>query len=145
MIVVPFMSLHLEGFKAQDDQGLVNKYMISKEYIETISQYGQVYTGCVDGKPMIFAGMVQVHPHIGMLWAILSEDCRHHMIGATRAVKEFLEKHNHIPRLETAVKRDFKEGHRWAKMLGFVNETPEIGMRNYSEEGHTYDLYARCK
>jgi hypothetical protein len=145
MIVVPFMSLHLDGFKAQDDQGLVNKYMISKDYIETIAHYGPAFTGCVDGKPVIFAGMIQPHLHIGMLWAILSEDCKNHMIGATRAIKEFLDKNSDIPRMETAVKRGFKEGARWAEMLGFVNETPETGMKNYSEDGQTYDLYARCR
>lgn len=144
MIVVPFIAVHLEGFKVQKGQGLVNKYMISSEYIETIADYGPVYTGCVDGKPMIFAGMIQIHPHIGMMWAILSEDCKNHMLSATRAVKKFMDDHAHIPRLETAVQRDFKEGHRWAKMLGFQNETPEIGMRNFDEAGATYDLYARC-
>jgi hypothetical protein len=143
MIVVPFISAHLEGFKAQDDQGLVNRYMISQDYIETIAEYGPAYTGLVDGKAVIFAGMVCPHPHIGMLWAILSEDCRKHLLPATRRVLSFMEAYKHLPRLETAVKRDFKEGHRWAKMLGFVNETPETGMRNFSEDGHTYDLYAR--
>jgi len=145
MIVVPFMPIHLEGFKAQDNKGLINKYLISEDYIETVASYGPVYTGCVDGKPMIFAGMIQPHDHIGMLWAILSDECREHMIGATRAVKAFMDQNNHIPRMETAVRRDFAEGHRWAQMLGFVNETPEIGMKNYGIDGATYDLYARCQ
>jgi hypothetical protein len=67
------------------------------------------------------------------------------MIGATRAVKAFMDQNNHIPRMETAVRRDFAEGHRWAQMLGFVNETLEIGMKNYGIDGATYDLYARCQ
>lgn len=143
MIVVPFIAAHLAGFKAQDNKGLVNKYMISEEYIQPIADYGPAYTGCIDGKPVIFAGMIQVHPHIGMAWAILSEDCKHHLVSATRAIDKFLDEHNHIPRIETAVKRDFTEGHRWAKMLGFVNETPDTGMKNFSLDGETYDLYAR--
>ncbi|TXH10047.1 MAG: hypothetical protein E6R04_06345 [Spirochaetes bacterium] len=144
MIVVPFIPAHMDGFKAQRSQCLVNKYMAGPDYIDTISEYGPAYTGLVDGKPVIFAGMVCPHPHIGMVWAILSEDCRRHLVAATRRILSFMEAYNTMPRLETAVKRDFKEGHRWVKMLGFVNETPEMGMRNYDLEGQTYDLYARC-
>lgn len=142
MIVVPFIPVHLEGFVAQKEQGLVNKYMLSEDYIDVITNYGPAFTGLVSGVPVIVSGVLQVHPHIGMAWAILSEECRNHLLPATRAVASFLEGYK-MSRIETAVKRDFAQGHRWAKMLGFENETPERGMRNFTEDGETYDLYAR--
>lgn len=45
-------------------------------------------------------------------------------------------------RIEAVVKAGFDEGHRFARALGFVCETPE-GMRGWGPAGDTYFLYAR--
>lgn len=142
MISVPFLPIHLQGFDLQKEQSLFNKYLIDQYYIDTIGQYGEAWTGLVDGKVKVIAGVIQPHQHIGMVWALLSKDCNKHMIGATRAISRWLEDCK-ILRLETAIRREFPEGHRWAEMLGFTNETPEVGMKNFGLDGKTYDLYAR--
>ena len=142
MIKVPFIEAHLEGFDIQKEQSLINKYMMDETYIKTISEHGDAWSGIVDGKAVIIAGVFQPHTHIGMVWAVLDKRCKDHMIGATRHISSWLDKCT-VPRVETAVRRDFELGRKWAEMMGFRNETPEFGMKNFGLDGETYDLYAR--
>ena len=108
-----------------------------------MNDYCEAYTGIVDGKVIIIAGSLNVHDHIGMVWTLLSQGSERHLFSITKAIKEWLDRQK-IPRLETTVRHDFKAGHKWAKMLGFINETPE-GMERYGTDGKTYDLYARVR
>ncbi len=143
MIVVPFIESHIHGFNLQKDQLFMNRYLLDPEYVRFMAESGFAYTGIVDGVPVAISGMFLVHPHIGNAWALLSDRAYQHLLPITKAIKQFLEGQN-IKRIEVAVKHDFKEGHRWAKMLGFENETPN-GMRAYGIDGETYDLYARIR
>ena len=142
MIVVPFIEAHLIGFEIQEEQSLINKYVMDSNYIKTISEYGEAWTCVANGEAVAIAGTFQPHDHLGMVWAILDKKCKDHMVGATRAISNWLDNYN-VPRMETAIRRDFKEGQRWVNMMGFTNETPEVGMKNYGLDGETYDLYAR--
>lgn len=139
MIIVPFIDTHLEGFEVQKDQMLINKYLMDPGYISTISNYGEAYTGLVSGKPVIIAGMIQPHEHIGMLWAVLEKDCKDHLFSATRHVQGQLSKWK-VPRMETAIRTGFKAGRRWAEILGFSYEGT---MKKYDMDGGSCDLYAR--
>lgn len=138
--VVPFMPIHLEGVVLHQYMGEWQDYLEDPEYAN-ILMTGPAYTGIANGKVIICSGVVKVGLHRYAAWALLSEDSKDYMLQITRAVKDFL-KENDMPRVETHVLRDFDQGHRWAKMLGFENETPN-GMRKYGDNGKTYDLYAR--
>ena len=142
MIVVPFLPSHLEGFELQKEQSLMHKYLMDESYIDTIGLTGEAWTGLVDGNVKVIAGVFKAHEHIGVVWALIGKDGNKYMPSITKNVLKWLDKNN-TPRLETAVRRDFNEGHRWAKIMGFENETPEKGMKNYGSDGETYDLYAR--
>ena len=142
MIIVPFVTAHLNGFKPQEKQGFTSKYLMNEDYVTIITDYSEAYTGLVNGNPVAIAGVFQANPHVGQVWAFLGDKSHNHMLGVTRHIMEWLSKST-IPRLETAVHREFLEAHRWANMLGFTKETNENGMINYGANGEIYDLYAR--
>lgn len=140
--VVPFIPAHLEGFVIQEAQSLVNKYVMDTKYLQFINDCGDAYTYIADGEVQGVGGSIHTHPHLYMAWAFIGRDSGKHLFGMTKKIKDYLDGLG-VQRIETAVKRDFKAGHRWANMLGFINETPETGMKNFDENGETHDLYAR--
>lgn len=143
MIIVPFIPCHLDNFDLQEEQVFMSEY-INDQYKEILVLGGPAFTGLIDGKPIVISGVLQADVHLGTAWLLLTKDARNHMLSVTRGVSNFLE-NTPIKRIQTAIRRDFKEGHRWAKILGFTNETPEMGMRGYGPDGQTHDLYARIK
>lgn len=98
-------------------------------------------TVIVEGRVLVCAGVMPITDYMGKAWLLMSKHAGRDLLKLTREVGDFLNKTNYA-RIETPVMRSYKNGHRWCKILGFVNETPEIGMRNYGFEGETYDLYA---
>ena len=89
------------------------------------------------------AGLIQVHPHRAIAWAMLSADAGPYMLSVTRKIKNFF-KSQPTKRIEITVLEGFKEGHKWAKLLNFTLETPE-GMRGHGVGGETEYLYSRVK
>lgn len=139
MIVVPFMPIHLEGLilnKAQKD--LMEH--LTPEYAELLAS-GYAYACIANGEVCAIAGLLQVAHNRLQAWALMPENSNKHMLPITRQIMEFFKGLKGV-RVETPVLREFKEGHRWARMLGFKNETPD-GMAGYGLGGETYDLYAR--
>lgn len=141
MIVVPFIPVHLEGLK-------VHKYMdhmngdMNEEYGEFLASF-PAFTALVDDEVVMCGGVVQGGVNRWQIWALMSEKTGKHMVQITRETKKFLETMS-LPRVETHVRSDFKAGHRWLKMLGFINETPN-GMKAWGDEGKDYCQYARVK
>ena len=143
MIIVPTIPSHFEGFEIQEEQMFINKYIQNSDYIKTLCDQGLSWSGIKEGKVIIMAGVIEPHEHIGMVWAMLSKGSEKHLVSITRSISRWLDGWD-TKRLETAVRHDFKSGHKWADMLGFTNETPN-GMKAYGIDGETYDLYARVK
>lgn len=142
MSVVPFIPAHLDGFEPQDAQMSVMRLFDREDYVEQLALAGQTWTGIQDGKVMVIAGIVMIYEHIATAWAIFGKGSNRNMLRALRAMRLQLDECK-AKRIETHILRDFKEGHRFANMLGFTNETPETGMINFGLDGETYDLYAR--
>ena len=139
MIVVPFIPAHLENFEVHEWQKDIKEYF-SREYADLLSM-GHAYTGIIDKRVVAMAGVSQLAPTRWQAWALMSSDTKDCMLKITRQIKTFLDEFKGF-RVETPVHHDFKQGHRWIKMLGFKNETPG-GMKGYGLNGETYDLYAR--
>ena len=139
--VVPFMGAHLSGFKVHGFMSHIQDSFESAEYRELLEQcIASSYI--VDGETVAACGIYQAGEHRWIAWGLLSEESGKHMLAITRALKAFFNE-NSYPRIETPVLHDFELGHKWMKMLGFKNETPD-GMKSYGDNGETYDLYARC-
>jgi hypothetical protein len=135
MIVVPFITAHLEGFEVIKEQ--YQEY-INEDFAHVLAST-IAYSAVVDDKVIAVGGLLRLGFERYQAWALMSNDTAKHMVAITREVKRFLGMFD--ARIEIAVKDNFKAGHKWADMLGFKCETPN-GMPRY-EQGETYYLYAR--
>jgi hypothetical protein len=140
MIIVPTIPSHLIGLSLTKWQIGVMDYL-NDDYAEILLS-GESQTAIVNGQVIAIAGVLQLTFNRWQAWALMTEKSGKYMLQCTRAIDDFLDKFEG-ERIETPVRHDFKAGHRWAKMLGFKNETPN-GMIKY-DNGETYDLYARVK
>lgn len=89
------------------------------------------------------AGIMPIHKHRGLAWALMSRHAGPHMLQITRKVKSGIDL-TPFRRVEMTVDMGYDEGHRWARMLGFVSETPN-GMKASGVMGNDEVMYARIK
>ncbi len=94
-----------------------------------------------DGDCCACAGVWDINGHRGHCWALITEDIGRNFFMFHKAVLEFLD-NTGLPRLEMDVLVGFKEGERWAQMLGFKLEGL---MHGYNPDGADSYLYARIK
>lgn len=92
--------------------------------------------------PIAVAGVVEIMPHRGSLWAAISQNAGPHMATFHKMMLRFL---NALPyeRVEVAVKIGFPAGHRWMPLLGFTLEAPK--MEKFGHNKQDYSLYARVR
>lgn len=88
------------------------------------------------------AGVIAIHKYRFLAWSFLSVNSGPFMLGITRKTKEVLDSFKDV-RVEMAVNVDFKEGHRWAKLLGFQMEAPFMKCYGYLKEDQS--LYSRFR
>lgn len=97
----------------------------------------------IDGDKVLgVAGIVPSWRGTGHAWAWLTRDWKRHARAITNEVRRVVWE-NDLPRLEMAVRVDFKPGWRWAERLGFQLETPLA--RKWGPDGLDYALFARVK
>lgn len=138
--IVPFNPVHLKHIDLQSDQKANCELFDCPDYIELLLM-GEAYTAFYNGEIIVIAGVFPLTDYMGRAWALVSENAGRALIPASRKISDFL-KETLYARVDTPVRRGFINGHRWAKLLGFTNETPEHGMKRYGFDGETYDLYA---
>lgn len=86
------------------------------------------------------AGLIPVHRHRALAWALLSEDAGAHMLTISRKVKRVLAVAPYR-RVEITVNADFIDGQRFALLIGGALETPRP-MRAYGPDGDDQYMYA---
>ena len=87
----------------------------------------------VAGRPQMYAAANR--------YLFLAPGSEKYLLQLTRKIKESL---SVLPgRTEMTVVKDFKQGHRWAKMLGFVLET--LTLRAYGPAGEDHSGYVRIQ
>lgn len=138
--IAPFNPIHLEHIELQPEQGHVLELFAHEEYQELLLM-GEGYTAFHNGNIVVCAGVFPMTDYMGRAWAFVSGTQGRALLPASRAISDFLKKTDYV-RIDTPVRRDFINGHRWCKLLGFINETPERGMKYYGFDRMTYDLYA---
>lgn len=135
---------HFDYFQPQERQQIEYEALISSTSYTDFLIGGQSYAAIKHGTVICLAGFIPHTRHSALVWLILSNHANRHLFYITKEISDFL-KSSCYNRIETPVLRSFKQGHRWLKMLGFVNETQCLGMRNYGYHQETYDLYSLCK
>jgi len=139
--VVPFIAGDIERVSEQPTMAPIGEY-ITHEQRKKLQHNRYSYT-VLSGKNVIACiGIVEHYENRGEAWAILADGCRKDFMGIHRAVLKFL-KETQVKRIEAVVMKDFKEGHRWARLLGFELEAETL--RCYDQLGNDYSLYARVK
>lgn len=98
----------------------------------------------IDGDHILGVAGVQLYwPGRGAAWSYLSSEIGAHFMQVHRAVMRFMEG-SFVHRIEATVDDGFEEGHRWARMLGFRQET-SAPMMGYRPDGGGCYLYARVR
>lgn len=141
MIVLPFEPSHLRSLLLQPSQVLMQPTLMKEGYAESLHRGGPAFSASVDGEIIAALGIIPQWENRAIAWGLIGSEARRHLLAIHRAVERFLEM-SEYRRIETSVATQFAEGHRWARLLGFVNEGT---MRAYTPDGRDCDLYARVK
>lgn len=124
---IQFQPWHLDVIETQDAQ----------KGVGTFGDTGIAFT-LIDGRILACYGAIKIWEGRWAAWAVLSRYARERMLSVTRHVKNVMPQAD--GRLEIIVESDFKEGLRWAKMLGYTLEAER--MKNFLN-GKDYALLAR--
>ncbi len=138
MKVEVFKKEHLEAIERQT--GKVYK-AITEANRHTLENNGMSYSVMGEnGRVLLCAGLIHHWAGRAEGWAIFDKDMKKEFLAVHKKVLRFLEI-SPFKRIEAIVTIEFKQGHRWAKLLGFQVEGPRL--RHYFENGKDAVLYAR--
>ena len=101
------------------------------------------FTGIINDKPIFAAGMKMVWGQVAQGWVIATSEMWKHPLGVAKAIKKDfarVAKENNITRVQSAIRKDFKEGQRFAEWLGLEKEGL---MRKWGFDGSDQYMYAR--
>jgi hypothetical protein len=87
-------------------------------------------------------GVIQYWPGRGEVWAIFDKEIKGDFFRLHKIALRFLDV---LPmkRIEAVVNVDFKQGHRWAKLLGFKLDSERL--KHYFSDGADAALYSRVR
>jgi hypothetical protein len=133
--LVRFMPWHLDWLDEHGEPGAFTAPHAVR--VELMKQNS--WTGIVDGSVMFCAGTVMQWPGRHTSWAVLHKDSGPHMLWITRMVRANLASVQ--GRIELTVRADFPQGMHWARLLGFIIESPVL--EKYGPEGEDHVGYVR--
>lgn len=139
--VVKFQASHVLRLKMQEKQHLELKDL-PYEYYVSAQNLKHSYTIMIGEQPYACVGVSPYWKNRGEVWAIIDREVGYFFLAIIRKMKELLAAVD-LDRIEATIEKDFKQGHRLAKLMGFELEAET--MRKYGENGLDYSLYARVK
>ena len=101
------------------------------------------FTGIVNDEPIFAAGMKMVWGQVAEGWVIATSEMWKHPLSVAKAIKKDfarVAKENNITRVQSAIRKDFFEGQRFAEWLGLEKEGL---MRKWGFDGSDQYMYAR--
>ena len=147
--------LHITPYTKEHGQFILSCQMNHKileadsEYIkvmgdaQNLEQDHLAFTGIVNHKPIFAAGMKIIWGQVAEGWVIATNEMWNHPLGVAKAIKKDfarVTKEHNIQRVQTGIRKDFKEGIRFAEWLGLEREGL---MKNWGFDGSDQYLYAR--
>ena len=113
MIILPFRPEHAAMIALQAKQREISGHVNGSELFAA----GPAVTGMINDRVIFCGGKAMQWEGRWILWALLSDEAKRHMVSATRCAKRFISEQVG-GRVEAIVRCDFKEGHRWVKLVG---------------------------
>lgn len=130
---------HLRYLSPQHLQKHAHALLIGTEYMDLIGRNFGI-SGWAGHTCIGACGAIAVHPHRAVGWALLSEEAGEYMLPIVRKVRAYFDVMA-FKRLEAHVLADFDNGHRFARLLGLKQETPEP-MKYHGPNGEAEILYS---
>lgn len=132
---VPYRAEHLIELSKR-----TNHQNLSIEMAREFEREFFSYSGMAGDRVIFCGGFHEYWPGRVESWCVIANDARAEFLALFKMVKKKIES---VPfrRIESVIKLDFKEGHRWMRLLGFKKEA-EV-MRGYGPMGEDFALYAR--
>lgn len=138
----PFRSEHLRYLVPQSLQRHDHAILLNSQYAAVIDgNFGlSAWTGntCIAA-----AGAVPIFPTRAVAWAILSNEAGPYMPWIVKKVRRTMSLLTYR-RIEIAVRADFEDGNRFARLIGMKLETPEP-MLAHGAHGEDEYMYAMVK
>lgn len=139
--LVPFKIWHmreLEAVSPPAESKVAPPFVLTDELCRILERHNS-WTILDDGIVVCSAGIIHHWAQRYSAWAYLTELTAGCMLRVTRAYEEKLEEVQ--GRIDTTVREDFAEGHRWARLMKFEVETPLL--RAYGPYGEDHTGYVR--
>lgn len=137
----PLALWHLEHFEPQPFQAAHDPPLETERMLD-LRHHGPTGSILEGQRVLALLGLVEQWPGRAIAWSYLSRHAGPRMLAITRLVRRALGRAPHR-RVEAYVLRDFPSGIRWAALLGFECEAPEL--RAFVPLGHAASLWARVE
>lgn len=134
---------HLRTLELQDSQTSFSELISNpEEYVRMVCQQGQAFAVVADGETMVIAGLIEMWEGRSLMWSLMSKNAGKHMRYILKATERMITTFG-ARRVESTVDCDFKQGHRFMRLLGFQMEAER--MKSYEPDGRDCALYARIQ
>ena len=147
LYIVPYTAEHGKFILSQQMNHKVleaDRHYINLEGdAKNLEQDHLAFTGIVRSKPIFAAGMKMVWGRVAEGWVIATGDIWNHPLSVAKAIKKDfarVAKQHNIKRVQTAIRKDFTQGQRFAEWLGLENEGL---MKKFGFDGSDQYMYAR--
>lgn len=107
-----------------------------------LEKVGGSYTVMEDSKPVAIGGVLKYWDTRGEAWLLVGKPSTHGFPIIFKKIRNFL-KDTPIKRVEMVVAHDWKNGHRWARLLGFKKEADTLA--SYLPDGRDVSLYSMVR
>lgn len=136
MMIEPFNISHFYRLDVQPGQ----RWVASRLDAATLKAIAktEAFAAITPERVLCCAGLLRVHDGRAVAWALLGNDIAPFLRGIHRATLRLFRLSGYR-RIETTVERDFEQGHRWARLLGF--EVEAECMAGFGEDGRDHTLY----
>ena len=147
LYIVPYTAQHGQFILSQQMNHIVLE--ADKHYInvdgnaKNLEQNNLAFTGVVNNNPIFAAGMKMIWGQVAEGWVIATSDMWKYPLGVAKAIKKDfakVAKENNITRVQSAIRKDFKQGLRFAEWLGLEEEGL---MKKFGFDGTDQYMYAR--
>jgi len=145
-------TLHIVPYTREHGQFILSCQMNHKileadrKYIDdakNLVEQNLAFTGLINNDPIFAAGMKIIWGQVAEGWVIATNEMWKYPLGVAKAIKKDfanVARQQNIKRVQTAIRKDFKQGLRFAEWLGLENEGL---MKCYGFDGSDQYRYAR--